>query len=87
MVDWIELERTLIECRKTKITVITTEFHKKGKYLCESMRTQSETKQTAGSCGRPNRDWIKVSDWLRLANHRAMYRETNANSDSSSTTR
>lgn len=72
---------------QTKITVITTEFQKKGKYLCEPMRTQSETKQTAGKCGRPNRDWIKVSDWLRLANHRAMYRETNANSDSSSTTR
>lgn len=87
IVDWVELERILIECRKTKITVITKEFQKKGKYLCESMRTQSETKQTAGKCGRPNRDWIKVSDWLRLANHRTMYRETNANSDSSSTNR
>lgn len=64
IVDWIELERILIECRKTKITVITTEFQKKGKYLCEPMRTQSETKQTAGKCVRPNRDWIKNCIWL-----------------------
>ena len=43
----LPLEQFLIKCRESKTNQIATTYQKKGKYLLEPMRTQSENSQTA----------------------------------------